>query len=300
MRFEMIELEEYMFKQYSFLNIEKLPIVFILGAPRTGSTLLYQMMINYFNFFYFSNLINDHFSQTPVCGAAMLKSLNSKGVDYSSSYGKTNGPTGPSEASVIIKRWFGGRHPSQINSSKVIPSELPHMTKTLSAIYSMTGRPILIKNAWNCFRIENLKEIFPNAKFVWIRRDIGRSAESDLKSRINLGSPHIWNSATTTNYKEIQKRQPWEQVVLQQYEYNIAIESDLNKFANNSHLKIWYNDLCVKTDSIIKELEIFLNISATEIKIGDIILSKSTDRDQRILNFISKNKKMLRSHIREG
>ena len=59
------------------------------------------------------------------------------------------------------------------------------------------------------------------------------SANSDLLSRIHRNSIDVWSSATTINYKEIQKRPPWEQVVLQQYEYGLAINANLHDYAKD-------------------------------------------------------------------
>ena len=46
------------------------PLVFIVASPRTGSTLIYQLLINSFDFFYFSNFIADNYAEFPAVGAA--------------------------------------------------------------------------------------------------------------------------------------------------------------------------------------------------------------------------------------
>src|SRR5262249_56110060 len=47
------------------------PSVLILGAPRTGSTLLYQAMVRFFRLPYFSNLANDVFPTRPALAAPL-------------------------------------------------------------------------------------------------------------------------------------------------------------------------------------------------------------------------------------
>jgi len=267
----MKEIEDFLFECFSQGEPE---LIFILGSPRTGSTLLYQALINALQPFYFANMVNDYFSEHPVVGAAMI-SLP-KEVPYKSAYGKTKDPLGPSEASLTIRNWFGGQHPSQTKSCEVIPEKKGHLLATMRAIYAMHG-PILIKNAWNCFRVKNLSKLFPNSKFVWVRRDIAQSANSDLKARIHRGSPYIWNSATTSNYKEIQKLPYWEQVVEQQYEYNKAIAKDMQEVEST---KIWYEDLCAgKT----RELRLFLGIET----LPKFEVSQ-TQVDKRVANYARK------------
>jgi hypothetical protein len=287
----MRELENEIFKQYSLDPVSSARAVFILGSPRTGSTLLYQLMINFFDLFYISNLTNDYFSSVPAVGALLHQTLHPDTlVSYESSYGKTSAVYEPSEGSKVMSKWFGGSHPSQINSTTVIPSMRDHLKKTVSSICAMSKKPFLIKNAWNCFRIENLSTLFPNGKFIWIRRDIGESATSDLKSRINQGNPQIWNSATTHNYREIQRRPPHEQVVLQQYEYNRAMGSDLQTFASQRYIEIWYEDICNDTSRHLGRLEAFLDTPQRKTALPTLKRSRSSFDNEEITSFIELNK----------
>ncbi len=252
------KIENRYFQLYSSIDIYDVPLVFIVGSPRTGSTLLYQLMINFFNFYYFTNFVNNNFYMYPIVGTVIQEPLRKykRAVEYESYYGKTKGLFGPSEASFIFRRWYGGEHPSQLYSSKVLPYAKEHMVNTFKSIYGLTYKAVLTKNAWNCFRIENLSNIFPNIHYVWIRRDIRDAAFSDLEARYKRGSPYHWNSATTANYKEIQKLPYWEQVVEQQYWFNVHIEKELNI---RSSYQIWYEDICSdKLEDKLHDLYVWL------------------------------------------
>ena len=182
-----------------------LPCVFVLGSPRTGSTLLYQFLINHFRFHYPTNLFNDHFCEAPVSGAHFERGVTREGfVPYESRYGKTKGPFGPSEASCFFKKWFGGEHPSEISSKEPLPGMEELMLETFSALHGLSGIPLLFKTAWNCFRVKALARLFPSSSFVWIRRDIAQAARSDLEARARRGGYDVWNSATPANHLEIQ------------------------------------------------------------------------------------------------
>jgi hypothetical protein len=250
------ECEQLFFEKFSDdVSLNELPLVFILGSPRTGSTLIYQLIINFFDFFYFSNFVNDYFAEYPIIGTALDLQLNSHPlINYESAYGKTKGRFGPSEASLVFKNWFGGEHPAQTCSTEVLPGKVAHFTLTIKSIYKMTGQPILTKNAWNCFRIKAMTSLFPNIHFIWIRRDIRQSALSDLEARYRRGSPYTWNSATTANYQEIQQRPYWEQVVEQQYEYNKSIGVDLKRFSRRQYLELWHEDLCDRPEEELAKI----------------------------------------------
>jgi len=248
--------EDVLFDRFaSALDTTDVPLVFILGSPRTGSTLVYQVLINYFDFFYFSNFIADHFSVYPAVGAVLDQALNPRDITaYESEFGKTKGMWEPSEASAIFKNWFGGEHPSQTKSSNVLSGQDVHIQKTMKSIFSLTGRPVLSKNAWNCFRIAAIMELFPRSSFVWVRRDIRESAISDLASRYKHGGATIWNSATPSNYLEIQKLPYWQQVVEQQYEYNKTIEADLRQFSRGQFIEVWYEEMCRDAEGQVARL----------------------------------------------
>jgi len=281
------ELEQYIFRKFP-LEETDIPLVFILGPPRTGSTLLYQLLVNFFGLFYFSNLVNDFFSEHPVIGAIVQQAFRWREVSYESKQGKTAELFEPSEASLIFKNWFGSQHPSQTKSCDVIVEKKSHMIGTMSAIYQITCQPILIKNAWNCFRIRSLVEMFPASKFIWIRRDLVHSADSDLKTRLARGSLDTWSSATTANYEEIQRRPHGEQVVLQQYEYSKAIANDLKQFVPR-FLEVRYEDLCTTSSRQLDRLGKFLGMTRINGTVPELKPSVPTSIDDEILAFVNQN-----------
>lgn len=278
-------LENILFDAYG--DARKSPVIFIVGSPRTGSTFLYQLVINFFDCCYFSNNVNEKFSNNPVIGV-VLEPEKRNLVKYQSVGGKVKGKFEPSEASGIFKNWFGGDHPSQIKSCNVIPKKMDHMTKTINTICNITQKPLVTKNAWNCFRIEDLSKVFPDAYFIWIRRNIILSALSDLKTKGN--NKNIWNSATTTNYKEIMKMQYWEQVVEQQNEYNIAMSRSFEHLERNKWIEIWYEEICEDLLRVLKRISNFLGRKVTDVPIPYIECHKKPmDRDhKRIIDYVKR------------
>lgn len=252
--------EELLFRKYDTGTIEEASSIFVLGSPRTGSTLLYQLLLNLFDVYYFTNFVNEHFMKHPIVGAAIDSHVNARGnVPYKSEYGKTKGEQGPSEGSFIFREWFGGEHPSQERSARILEGRQKHFLRTFRSIFTLLQKPILTKNAWNCFRVEELTRLLPNARFIWIRRDILQSSLSDLEARYRRGSPQeIWNSATPSNVEALKRQPYWEQVVEIQFEYNIAIEESLSAYASGRYLQVWYEDLCLNTKQELGRMESFL------------------------------------------
>ncbi len=233
--------------------------IFILGAPRTGSTSLYKDVVSRFGFPYIANITNDCFARTPLVGLAVQKSRRVE-VDFSSRFGKTPGAFQPSEGSGVFTCWFGGGQPSQTASRKILPGKQRHFLQTLAGCEKLhDGAPLVIKNAWNCFRVEYLANTLPGARFIWLQRDIVDAASSDLMARyLTKGTADAWNSATPANHEQLAKRPPAEQVVENQFEFNRAIAADLERFARGRWMHVWFEDYVNDGEAVMKGLAAFL------------------------------------------
>lgn len=258
-------LEKFLLEKRFTVDVAVKPI-FMLGAPRTGSTVLYQIVVNNFNLFYISNFINDYFSQYPMTGGYLDRLLNPRAtVSYQSYYGKTAGQFEPSEGSQFFKFWYGGRHPSEIYSKDILSEKRAYIQKVFQYYSNISNRPLIFKNAWNCFRIKNILEMFPSSIFIWVRRDVEESAKSDLVARYRRGGGHVWNSATTKDFLNIQKRPFCEQVVEQQLAYNKTIQRDLLKYAASRYIEVWYEDVVVNCQQELGAIDSFFKDKGLDV-----------------------------------
>ena len=230
--------------------------VFIVGAPRTGSTIFYQALVSAYDLPYFSNLTDKYFAERPIIGLSLqggipLPSL----ISGRSRFGKTEGSRQPSEASRVMTAWFGGGHPSEVRSAGASPGNEEHLCRTIDAAHRLFGRPLVIKNAWNCFRLRFLRATFPEAAFIWIRRGMVASAQSDLDARyVVSGNPLVWNSATPRNWEELRVRPCWEQVAENQFEFSRAIGEGLDGLQPTRRADVWYEDLCEEPEVVLHSL----------------------------------------------
>jgi hypothetical protein len=245
--------------------------IFILGAPRTGSTILYQAICSTFHLPFISNFTNEFFSSTPITGLAIQKGIPVE-IGFESRFGKTSGQLQPSEASAVMARWFGGGHPSALVSARILDGMEPHFVATVAAAEALFGAPLVIKNAWNCFRVSYLATTLPSARFIWIRRDISAAAKSDLAARYETkGSSKEWNSATPANVERLRQLPATAQVVENQHQFNIAISEALREHAGGRSCEIWYEDLIESRDRLLKRISTFLRIrSAAGAKLINI------------------------------
>jgi hypothetical protein len=232
--------------------------LFVLAAPRTGSTVLYQSMVEAFGLPAVSNHANAVTPSHPAVGILASHEARKTGSvsgDFGSRYGKTDGAHGVSEGSAIFTHWCGGGHPSEIVSPGVLPERAAHMLNTLRAVEAATGLPLLMKNAWNCFRLADLAARFPNAAFIWLRRDVLTAAESDLAARHAVqGDVQVWNSATPRNVEALRQLPPEAQVLENQFEFSRAISEAAESLAPDRFAEVWYEDFIAAPDTVMQRL----------------------------------------------
>jgi len=217
--------------------------LFILAAPRTGSTFLYQVLAHCFESVFFNNEVAEHYPAHPTFGV-LSTAHNSVEPLFESRYGKVEGRWQPSEASSIMRHWFGGGHPTELVSCDFTEGRRPHFIESCRAISHATGRPLIIKNAWNCFRIQAIAEALPEAAFIWLRRDIASAAISDYESRLAQGSSDIWNSASPRDLEKIRKLPGWKQSVEQQISFSRVISHGLSELDRSRWYELSYEALC--------------------------------------------------------
>lgn len=289
--------------------------IFILGSPRTGSTILYQAVLDAFQTGFIANITNDYFASTPAIGFSLQHSaehVSKVHIVSASTYGKTKGLYQPSEGSAVMQNWFGGGHPSQTKSTTFVSeSQALHMLQTINYANALFKAPLVIKNAWNCFRIKALAKLMPRAYFIWIRRDIRASAKSDLAARYTVQKdPNTWNSATPANVEALMKRSYVEQVVENQFEFNQAIGRQLSSFVPSRYSEVWYEDLC--QNPIAALLNIYQQCDLLHcgqepkfsehfsIQVSTRALSLPENESLQIDNFVAQNISRLKTYCFQG
>jgi hypothetical protein len=219
--------------------------VFIVGPPRTGSTLLYQLLTRRYRFCYFSNLVN-RFPRTPLALARLSKSFGGfeAADDYGSRYGSTRGWCSPNQGRECWIRWLP-ESPNAIGPEAVPDDAKLEARATVSAMQRICGRPFINKWPPNSVRVRLLDEIFPQALFVRISRAIEPTVLSILRGREELcrrGSG--WFSVKPPGYAEIMKaRAPVEQAAWQIETIERAIDIDSEVVGRHRFIAVRYEEL---------------------------------------------------------
>ncbi len=157
----------------------RMPLIAVCGAPRTGSTLTYQLLTQAFDVSFISNLQNVLF-RTPLLGQVLAARIGGSYVsDYRSAGGFVAGLNGPAEAMHFWRYWCD--HQLTDSPPKPHPRRLARLQRVLNAIYRRAERPFLSGYLPHSFYTRQLGEMFPACLFVRTDRDMLDAAYSALK-----------------------------------------------------------------------------------------------------------------------
>jgi len=166
------------------------PVICVLACPRSGSTLTYQIITTYFNSAYLSNLQNLLFA-TPYLGLqiAAMSSKNHRST-FRSKYGFVDGLNGEAEGLKYWSYWTG----QTLEESSVWDKSKAEHLKVVLSKSNLEEKVIVTGYLGHVFCINELRNLFNNIRFVYLRRNLIDNAISILKaddSKVFSSKPDI-------------------------------------------------------------------------------------------------------------
>ena len=252
--------ESYLAKKYGNEGIRKYPPVFIIGAPRCGSTLLYKVLTERFKFSYFSNF-TARFFKTPICGTLLqnILGVRARTGEYNFNYGQVEGLGSPNECGEFWYRWFPKGMHVYVAPDQTPAMNLKELRAEIGGISAVTKRPVIFKNLYNSMRIAPIVEAMPEAVFIVCRRDYIDNALSILKGRTkNLQLKDRWWSLPPKEIDYLATLSWDDQIAGQVYHTYQQIEDDKERFGPKRFLEIRYEEFCADVHSSVTRIEEFL------------------------------------------
>ncbi len=252
-------------KQYSENRYVFQP-VFIIGVPRSGSTFLYQVLTSFFNVLYFDNL-SHVFHRHPFLGFRLSHFLyNDKPHNcYKSKFGDTfsYGLHKPSEAGLFWYRWITYLQ-YFVDGDELSAEQIHDMSNNIHAIINYFKKPFIIKNLSNSMRLRMLKQAFPDARYIYLKRDPRFTAQSMMAARKMLGvhTHELW-SVKPRNYHDLIQLEETEKVVKQIYYLENQINDDIKDIPDANLLTVQYENLFIRFDRQIELIKSFITPGLT-------------------------------------
>lgn len=246
-------------------NPPKRPVLLIFGCPRSGTTLFLQWLASLGAFGYPSNLIARFFGN-PAFGCEVQKALvdfdkgNQLGLantlgEYTSSLGRTKGAIAPSELWYYWRRFFKFDDVQQLSDEELGNVNSASFLNGLGAMEQAAGKPLAMKGMLLNWHIQYLNSISNNFIFVSIKRDLNDVAKSMLACRERFaGSREEWWSFKPPHYEDWLTLSPPEQVALQAYHTQAAVDSGMLKIPKERSLEVSYELFCKDPKVVFERL----------------------------------------------
>ena len=216
----------------------------IVGAPRSGSTLVYQLVVERFDVAYLSNLHCRYFGAPSVAERLARGRLEQRAASYVSVHGQTAGDTEPSECGPFWNRFFR-KSPQYTPVAEANPAQLRRLRAAVRALGNAAGRPPVFKNLVCSLRLGPIGAALPEARFLYVRRDLEDNAQSLLAARRRIhGDYATWWSVEPPEIERLRSLAPHEQVVEQVRAVEAVIEADRDRLGAERFLELRYEDVC--------------------------------------------------------
>lgn len=232
----------------------QLPIIFVIGAPRSGTTLMLQWLTSLGCFAYASNLASRFYSNPYVGGLAhraLLEEPESRVLkteltaNFQSVLGKTTGPHAPNEFWHFWRECFHihGNDVSAINKDLLVENKL--FEKGLAGLEEAFERPLALKGLILNWHLAELASLLPSSHFIFVSRNTADNAYSLYQAREKFFSTASeWYSFQYPGYAALKNLEPEEQVVRQVQDNNAAISDGLRHLATERVTTISYEAFC--------------------------------------------------------
>lgn len=231
------------------------PQLFILGLPRTGTTLVYQYIVHRLRVAYFTNGVGDYPSSPCLITWLQHTLYGDYTSDFQSNYGKVSGKSAPREAGSFWARFFG--YHDYVKFDDLSTEKNEQLIRIIHYVQKIYGdRPFINKNVKHILRLDALKNIFPNAFFLNVTRNLEDVALSLLQARYKLlDDPEGWWSVRPPAYPSIKDLPKYEQIALQVTLLEKKLNDDLSEIESQRVITVDYKNFCENPEALIYHLK---------------------------------------------
>lgn len=225
-------------------------IVFIVGSPRSGTTLLYQLMARFLDVGYVSNEIARYWLAPLYASIRRQERLATERrvIDFSSSLGSAVGSSAPHEFTYFWHFWSGFFSHDDLTEDELGRIDWSSIRRELGGLASWWRGPLVLKALTHVnYSIPRVLHQLPEARFLAIGREEEFVVQSILKAREQrYGSEEHWWSLRPRDFKEWLGRSPVEQVAHQVRDVERGVRAGLEAVPRQARLLTTYEDLVRK------------------------------------------------------
>lgn len=244
------------------------PPIFIVGAPRSGTSLVYEALVTRFRFAYFSNLAH-RLPYAPTAASRLGRSVIRRWRgDFRSRFGHIEGWGAPNEGGWIWRRWIADGDWCDERAAADAP--VAEMRHTVTAVSAVLDGPFLNKNVMHSNRMRLLDAIFPGCLFLEVRRDPMATARSIIDAQRREGGPaldaqHWWSVRPSTAPMHLGADMPT-RAAAQVAGVALDIARDSAHVGEHRVMRIDYEKFCRAPETTMRQTRDFLAQRGTPLE----------------------------------
>jgi len=237
------------------------PTLFILGPPRSGTTLTYQVVTQQFRFGFMTRAMNYVYGVPNLAMRLALPYIHRPAPIFVSQYGAIPGWGAPGEGGNFWFRWFprDGAQGHYVDPSRMDMENYCLLKRNVDSLTAIVGAPIVFKCVYLSMVAGALAQIFPEARFIVVRREMIQTARSILRRRLQQKDPNLWWSVRPPHYRQLIKLALWQQVAEQVFYTEKVVTQDLHRYAKDRYLQVSYEELCGHPRHVVAKLRDWLS-----------------------------------------
>jgi LPS sulfotransferase NodH len=233
------------------------PFVFVVGLPRSGTTLLSQLLAYSLDAGYITNFAA-RFWLAPVHGLRLGRILfgPEKPDRFESDYARTGDPREIHEFGYFWRHWLRKETFDDVVRSRELESTIDWdgLRLTLANVQRELGRPYVGKNMLGAYHMAKLTEVLGSVLWVYIERDQLDVAVSILDARSkHYDDLRSWWSYVPPEYDRLEGLDHWHQIAGQVHYLDRLYETELVPLGDGA-LRTSYEQLCRDPAGVLAEI----------------------------------------------
>lgn len=242
--------------------------VFLLGVPRSGTTLTYQLMVRYFDFLFVSNFVERFYATPNLTFAIDQRMANKAQSSFTSSYGKTDGDgaKAPNQGVNFFYQFFGLDNIKHHQILDELDSDkLMLMKKTIGGLTTKYNKQMIFKELSLGQKLPILQHYFPKAKYIIIERHMLYTAQSIHQAMTKHQHPEdsMWGGQFE-DFEQFLSLDKNKLIANQVVGIEKGIEQGLAQIDSERILRVNYRDICLHTSQTLDKIATFIEMSLVE------------------------------------
>ena len=273
LQFGFLPLEHFLAGRAGTAELEENPPLFIIGPPRSGTTLLYCVLTSYYRLAYISNF-SEHYFRTPVVGAMLERLLEVPAgkSGYHFEYGYISGPGAPHEAGRFWAEIFPASGKGYVARGTTPAARLQQLRAATAGITRIYKAPVITKSVNNSLRISPIMEALPEARFIVCHRDMTENAISILKARKARNAlqtvPDAWWSAEPVETAQLKGKSLAYQAAAQVFYIHRQIAADRARFGTERFVEVNYESFCADVGGVLRQINAFMAAAGCQLSVA--------------------------------